>query len=66
MKDKHGVEIRLYHQVIVPEPNSDDSHQHSFIGTVANLKEFHNTVVVEDQDADTFEINHDRLIVMRE
>jgi hypothetical protein len=48
-------------QVNVPDPNSSDIHNHSFIGTVIDILEDRGTAIVEDQCGDAFEIEGDRL-----
>ena len=65
MKDKNGTEIKLNDQVLVPEPNDDDIHNKSFVGNATDLFEELGIVVVEDQDSDFFEIEAERLEVVK-
>ena len=66
MKDKHGIEIQWNDQVVVPEPNRDDSYLHSFIGNATDFDDLHNFVIVEDQDSDFYSIESHRLMVVRQ
>lgn len=55
--------IEKGNSVNVPDPNSSDIHNHSFIGTVIDVLEDRGTAIVEDQCGDVFEIEGDRLEV---
>ena len=48
-------------QVIVPDPNSSDTHNHSFIGTVIDILDDRGTAIIEDQCGEYYEIEGDRL-----
>ena len=65
MKDKHGIEIQWNDQVVVPEPNRDDSYLHSFIGNATDFDDFSGKVIVEDETSDFFEIEPERLVVVK-
>jgi len=60
MKDLNGIEIKKSDQVIVPEPNETDIHNHSFIGHVSGFRN-QNVIVCDDKDA--FEFEPERLKV---
>jgi len=63
--DLYGNVIGVDDNVIVPDPNDTDLHQHSFTGNVKEIKENGN-VIVEDGDWDCFEIEGHRLILDNE
>lgn len=63
--DKNGKEITNISEVLVPEPNDSDIHNHSFVGSVADILDNGN-IIVEDQDSDFFEIEANRLEVLVE
>lgn len=46
-------------EVVVPDPNDDDLHQHSFVGTIKDIKD--DIATVEDGDGDCWDIEIDRL-----
>lgn len=48
--------------VIVDDPRENDSWSHSFVGTIIQIKK--DTYVVEDQDGDCFEPDHDQVKVL--
>ena len=66
MKDKHGKELKIGAQVVVPDPEPDDIWSHSFVATVVDPIERFGTVIVEDQDSDMFEVAADRLELSEE
>ena len=51
--------------VLVPDPISDDIHNHEFQGTIADILDNGN-VIVEDGDSDFFEIEAYRLEVLED
>lgn len=61
--DKNGIEIRLTAEVNVPEPNETDIHQHEFTGSILQILENGNVIVV-DGDSDCFEIEANRLEIV--
>ena len=63
--DKNGIELEVMQHVLVPDPISDDIHNHEFTGTVADILDNGN-VVVEDGDSDFFEIEAYRLEVVED
>ena len=63
MLDKHGNLLEKHQGVEVPDPNSSDMHQHSFVGTVIDVLEDRGTAIVEDQCSDVFEIETERLVI---
>lgn len=63
MKDIKGNEIEIGMNVEVPYPNeTDDIHNHSFVGTA--IRYHGDYIVVEDQDGDCFDIEPERLTVV--
>lgn len=58
--DKNGNELLVGMEVLAPEPNESDMYNFSFNGTVEDLLENGNAIVM-DQDYDCFEIESDRL-----
>ena len=52
-------EFEIGDSVEVPDPNDDDIHNHSFVGTIVDFRNGY--AVVEDGDNDTFEIEIERL-----
>lgn len=63
--DKNGVEITEFSIVNAPEPNETDIYNFEFQGTVADILDNGN-VIVEDQDSNFFEIEADRLEVVKD
>lgn len=63
MTDKKGFLIENGMEVNVPNPNETDIHNNSFVGTVVDILEDRNTVIVQDQDDNFFEIESDRLTI---
>lgn len=66
MTDKNNSKLKVGMQVSVPEPNDSDIHYFEFVGTVADIFEEREIVVVEDQDSDFFEIKGNRLEIWEE
>lgn len=63
--DKNGVEITDSCLVEMPEPNGNDIHNNSFVGTAIDSLD-DGTVIVEDSDGDCFAIEANRLVVYDE
>ena len=63
MLDKTGKLLEAGQDVLVPNPDSSDIHNHSFVGYVADVLEDRGTVIVEDQCSDFFEIEAERLVI---
>ncbi len=63
MFDKNGNIIEVGDEVIVPDPNSTDIHNFSFIGTVDDILVERNTAIVMDQEDNFYEIECDRLLL---
>ena len=63
MLDKTGRLLEVGQDVLVPNPNSSDIHNYSFVGYVNDILESRGTVIVEDGDSDFFEIEADRLVI---
>ncbi len=63
--DKNGVEITEFSIVNAPEPNETDIYHFEFQGTVADILDNGN-VIVEDQESNFFEIEADRLEVVKD
>jgi hypothetical protein len=59
--DSKGIWIEDSASVQVPDPKSDDIHQHAFTGTVTGFR--NGNFIVEDMDGDSFEIEPYRLTV---
>jgi hypothetical protein len=54
--------------VIVPSPNPNDSWNHSFEGTIKQIKNDTDEtpyVTIEDQDGDCWDVNFDRLEILQ-
>jgi hypothetical protein len=66
MLDKTGNLLEKYQSVEVPDPNSSDIHNNSFVGTVIDVLENRGTAIVEDQCGDVFEIEAERLVIQDE
>lgn len=64
--DKNGIEIETGSDVLVPEPNDTDIHNHEFQGVVKSFRTTSNgtLVTVEDQAGDCFDIEPERLEVI--
>ena len=60
MKNKHGLEIEVGTEIIMPDPEPNDIWQHSFTASVTDIISDKN-IIVEDQDADMFEIDPNRI-----
>lgn len=63
MIDRKGNLLEVGQGVHVPDPNESDIHNYAFYGTVVDILEDRETVIVEDQDSDFFEIEGDRLTI---
>lgn len=63
--DKNGVEITEFSIVNAPEPNETDIYNFEFQGTVADILNNGN-VIVEDQESNFFEIEANRLEVVKD
>jgi hypothetical protein len=50
MKDKNGKQIELYDVVDVPEPIGDEEHWGAYSGTVVELGDNDNVLVLDDDD----------------
>lgn len=61
--DKHGVFITVGDNVQAPEPDEYDNFNFEFVGYVADIMDNGN-IIVEDQDSDFFEIEHNRLEII--
>jgi len=64
-KDKNGKVINIGDSVQVPEPNDTDIHNFEFVGTVADIYD-DGTVGVIDQENDFFEIEAERLEIVKD
>jgi len=58
--DKNGMELFKGDEVIMPDPNDTDLHQHSFQGTVLEIQD-DDIISVVDQDNDVFDIEANRV-----
>lgn len=63
MLDKNGFLLEVGQNVVVPDPNDSDIHNHSFVGYVNDILEDRETAIIEDGDSDFFEIEADRLVI---
>ena len=61
--DKNKVSININDDVLVPDPNDTDIHNHSFVGFVLEVLENGN-VIVSDDECNLFEIESNRLEVL--
>jgi len=61
MFDRNGNIIAEGDEVTVPNPNSSDIHNHSFVGYVKDILVERGTAIVVDGDDNSFEIECDRL-----
>jgi len=61
--DVNGNAIGAFDEVEVPEPNETDIHNHAFTGMVDDFR--NGNVVVVDQDCNFFEIEPERLEVLK-
>ena len=59
MKDINNTVIKIGQTVLVPDPNNDDIHNHSFVGTVEQFRGEYVTVI--DGEGDCFDIEPERL-----
>lgn len=66
MLDKTGRYLEIGQDVLVPDPNDSDMHNHSFVGDVYAILEDRGTVIVRDGDSEFFEIEADRLYIEAE
>jgi len=66
MFDKTGKFLEKGQDVLVPDPNSTDIHNHSFVGYVVDILESRGTVIVEDQCSNFFEIEPERLVIQED
>ena len=57
--DKNNNPLKIYDNVLVPEPNGSDIHSHEFVGTIKGFRGENS--VVEDGDDNIFEIESKRL-----
>ena len=58
--DVNGKEINHGDEVLMPEPNGTDIHNHDFVGYVNDILDNGN-IIVEDGDSDFFEIEANRV-----
>lgn len=63
MLEKTGTLLEKFQSVKVGEPRSTDIHTHSFLGTIIDVLDSRNTVIVEDQCGDVFEVDADNVKV---
>ena len=66
MLEKTGTVLEVYQTVEVGEPRKCDRHNHPFIGTIIAVCESRGTVVVEDQEEVSFEVDADNVTVQDE
>ncbi len=59
MEDKNGNLLHIGMDVIVPEPNSTDIHNHDFVGRLTDFR--NGNAVIADGEGDCFEIEPERL-----
>lgn len=60
--DLYGNEIVKGDNVVVPDPNDTDIHQHSFVGYVLSISDA-GICTIEDSEGDCFDIEDNRLEV---
>ena len=58
--DKNGKVLNVGDDVLVPEPNGNDIHNHEFVGSLEDILD-DGTCIVMDGECDTFTIEHNRL-----
>lgn len=63
-KDKNKVRIQIGDGVIVPDPDVDDVWNNSFTGVVVGFNKDFTLVTVEDQEADCFSVEPNKLEVL--
>lgn len=63
LRDKNDKLVHIGDQVIMPEPNETDMHQHSFVGRIDDLYNKKGTICVVDQDDECFEIEANRVLL---
>jgi hypothetical protein len=56
-------EFEIGDSVEVPDPDDSDIHNHSFVGVIKNFR--NGNAVVEDGDGDCFEIEMERLTLLK-
>jgi hypothetical protein len=61
--DMNGTPIEAFDEVEVPEPNDTDIHNHAFTGYVDDFR--NGNVVVVDQECNVYEIEPERLEVLK-
>lgn len=64
--DKRGGILQKFQTVEVGKPRKDDLHHFSFVGTIIDVLENRGTVIVEDMDGDTFEVDANNVEIMLE
>jgi len=61
--DAQGKSIEAFDEVEVPEPNNTDMHNHGFTGMVDGFR--NGFVVVTDMDCNSYELEPERLEVLK-
>jgi len=64
VKDKNGKALSKGDSVIVPDPEQDDSHYHSYVGTIVGFREDTDgtaLVSVEDGDGEVMDVAANRV-----
>jgi len=61
IKDLNDDIINIGDDVEVGEPISGDAHNNSFVGVVVKLKSESQSILVEDQEGNTYDIDADRV-----
>lgn len=60
------MQLEIGDSVIVPEPNDSDLHNHSFQGTVIDIRDEDEIASVEDMDGNIYDIELYRLNLSNE
>jgi len=66
MLEKTGIVLEKFQTVEVGEPRRTDLYNHSFVGTIIDVLESRDTVIVEDQCGEYFEVDTDNVKVVED